>query len=37
MVPLQIPICFEAMIERWTEVTEKNVGYCLLRDSIIRA
>jgi hypothetical protein len=37
MVPLQIPICFEAMTERWTDATEKNVGCCLLRDDIIRA
>jgi hypothetical protein len=31
------PICFQAMAERWTEATEKNVGCCLLRDDIIRA
>jgi hypothetical protein len=32
----QIRICFEAMIERWTEATGKNEGHCLLRDNIIR-
>ena len=31
MVPLPIPICFQAMTARWTEATEKNVGGYLLR------